>query len=84
MQGKDGVGVPVKVLVDSQPALDIVYNQMFLARPQEIWHGTTLSGTGGSSKKSCTSSTLVQAMGADIMTNMRVWPWFAITRGSLG
>ena len=29
MQGNDGVGV------DSQPALDIVYNQMYLARPQQ-------------------------------------------------
>ena len=36
MQGKDGVGVPVKELVDSQPALAIVYNQMYLARPQQI------------------------------------------------
>ena len=36
MQGKDGVGVLVKVLVDSQPALAIVYNQMYLARPQQI------------------------------------------------
>ena len=36
MQGKDGVGVPVKVLVDSQPAPAIVYNQMYLARPQQI------------------------------------------------
>ena len=36
MQGKDGVGVPIKVLVDSQPALDIVHNQMDLARTQQI------------------------------------------------
>ena len=36
MQGKDGVGVPVKVLVDSQLARAIVYNQIYLARSQQI------------------------------------------------
>ena len=36
MQGQHGVGVLVKVLVDSQPALDNVYNQMYLNRPQQI------------------------------------------------
>ena len=36
MQGKDGVGVPVKVLVDSQPALDIVHNLVYHARTKQI------------------------------------------------
>ena len=36
MQGQHGVGVLVKVLVASQPELDIVYNQMYLDRPQQI------------------------------------------------
>ena len=36
MQGAEGVGVPVKVLVASQPALDIVNNPVYHARTKQI------------------------------------------------
>ena len=36
MQGEAGVEVPVKVLADSQPALDIVHNPVYPARTKQI------------------------------------------------
>ena len=37
MQGEAGVGVPIKVLVDSQPALDIVHNSVYHVRTKQIF-----------------------------------------------
>ena len=50
--------------MDSQPALAMMYNQMYLARPQQILARYHFAGTECSSKKSCTWLTLVQAYGS--------------------
>ena len=42
MSGKAAVARPIRILMDSQPAIDIVHKPMYHPRSNKFWHGIIL------------------------------------------